>query len=463
MVKTDVVVIGAGPGGYVAAIRASQLGKKVVIVEKEWVGGVCLNVGCIPSKALIEASHKYNDLQYYEDFGLPVPEINVDFAKVQSYKQTVVDKLTSGVKSLLKAHDIDTIYGKAKFQDKHTLIINDDSGEETTLTFSEAIIATGSNPVELGALPYSDRILNSTGVLSLNKVPDSLIIIGGGVIGIELATVYANFGAKVTIIEGLRTILPTFNPKVSAVVKKELENKGVEIYTGARVTTSEIKNDDVEVLADIDGKKKKFKGEYCLVSVGRIPNSQKLGLDIIGVKVDEKGYIEKDDQNRTSVPNIFAIGDVTHGAQLAHKASYEGKIAAEVIAGKDVMNDYYAMPAVVFSDPEISQVGTTESNLKEKGIQYIAKRFPFGGVGRAIAMNQTKGFVNLIVDKESGKVLGAEIVGPNASDLINEISVAIESGLTAEDLALTIHPHPTLGEAVMEAAELVTGFPIHTI
>lgn len=463
MVKTDVVVIGAGPGGYVAAIRASQLGKKVVIVEKEWVGGVCLNVGCIPSKALIEASHKYSDLKEYEKFGLPVPEITVEFDKVQGFKQKVVDKLTSGVKSLLKAHKIDTIKGNATFKDKHTLMISNDPGKETTLTFDDAIIATGSQPIALKALPYSKRILHSTGLLSLTKIPERLLVVGGGVIGVELATVYANFGSKVTIIEGLKTILPTFNPKVSAVVKKELEAKGVAIYTGARVSASNVDKDGVELIADIAGKQKIFEGDYCLVSVGRRPNSDNLGLANIGVAVDQKGFIEKDAQNRTSVSNIFAIGDVTLGAQLAHKASYEGKIAAEVIGGKDVINDYYAMPAVVFSDPEISQVGARESELKEKGIQFTAKRFPFGGVGRAIAMNKTSGFVNLIVDKASGHVLGAEIVGPNASDLINEISVAIEAKLTAEDLALTIHPHPTLGEAVMEAAELVTGFPIHTI
>ena len=461
--ETDIAVIGSGPGGYVAAIRASQLGKKVTIIEKESVGGICLNVGCIPSKALITAGDKYHDIENYKYFGLTVPEISADFKQVQEYKSDVVNQLTNGVKTLLKGNKVNVVYGTATFKDKHSLEVVSEDGNKEEIRFQDAIIATGSRPKEISALPFSKRILDSTGVLELPKIPESMIVVGGGVIGVELASAYANFGTKITIVEGLENILPTINPKLSNEVKKQLKQKGADIYTKAVVKGSHLTDKGVEVETVINGEKEVFEAEYVLVSIGRTPNSNDLKLNNIEIDITDEGLIKKDQQNRTTTDNIYAIGDVTKGVQLAHRASYEAKVAAEAIAGMKTVNDYYAMPSVVFSDPEVATVGENEEQLQEKGIDFIAKRFPFGGNGRAIALQQKSGFINLIAERSTGKILGCEIVGPNASDLINEITLAMEANLTVQDIALTIHPHPTLGEVVMEVAEYIDGTPIHTM
>lgn len=461
--KTEVVVIGSGPGGYVAAIRASQLGKKVAIVEKEYIGGVCLNVGCIPSKALITAGHKIHDLNDYENFGIEVGPGKVNFEKVQAYKQSAVEQLTSGVKTLLEGNNVEIIEGTASFKDKNTLFIEDKEGQTTELEFEDAIIATGSRPKEIPALPFSDRIIDSTGALNLSEIPESLIVVGGGVIGMELASAYANFGTQITILEGAKNILPSINQRVTNEVKRNIKKRGAKIHTKALVESSEVSEDKVSVTAEIKGKKQTFEAEYALVAIGRTVNTDGINLEEIGVKLTDSGLVDVDEQNRTSVPNIYAIGDIIPGLQLAHKASYEAKVAAEAIAGLKTVNNYHAMPVAVFADPEIAQVGKSEAELKEEGISFIAKRFPFRVNGRAIALRQTDGFVNLIIEEDSKKILGAEIVGPSATDLINEITLAIEAGLTAEDIASTIHPHPTLGEAIMEAADFVLDKPIHVM
>lgn len=461
--KTEVVVIGSGPGGYVAAIRASQLGKKVAIVEKEYIGGVCLNVGCIPSKALITAGHKIHDLNDYENFGIEVGPGKVNFEKVQAYKQSAVEQLTSGVKTLLEGNNVEIIEGTASFKDKNTLFIEDKEGQTTELEFEDAIIATGSRPKEIPALPFSDRIIDSTGALNLSEIPESLIVVGGGVIGMELASAYANFGTQITILEGAKNILPSINQRVTNEVKRNIKKRGAKIHTKALVESSEVSEDKVSVTAEIKGKKQTFEAEYALVAIGRTVNTDGINLEEIGVKLTDQGLVDVDEQNRTSVPNIYAIGDIIPGLQLAHKASYEAKVAAEAIAGLKTVNNYHAMPVAVFADPEIAQVGKSEAELKEEGISFIAKRFPFRVNGRAIALRQTDGFVNLIIEEDSKKILGAEIVGPSATDLINEITLAIEAGLTAEDIASTIHPHPTLGEAIMEAADFVLDKPIHVM
>lgn len=461
-IETDVLVIGAGPGGYVAAIRAAQLGKTVTVVEKEFIGGVCLNVGCIPSKAMLTASHKYystkNDLDL---FGLSVPEVNVDFTKVQEFRASSVEQLTSGVEFLLNGYDVRIVRGEAKFVDPHTVSV---SGEEDcTITFKDVIIASGSRPKDIPPVRFSKRIVSSTEVLSFPEIPERLIVIGGGVIGVELATVYANFGTEVTIIEGEKQILPTTNRRLVSVVQKGLKAKGVNIVTNAMVTKSSEDENSVKVVAEIKGKEQEFEADYVLLSIGRVPNTDNIGIENTGVEVNEWGIIETDDQNRTNVSHIYAIGDIIPGPQLAHKASYEAKVAAEAIAGMPTVNDYYCMPSVVYSEPEIAVTGLTADDAKEKGIEVNTSMFQYGANGRAIAMGETEGFVNLITEKETNKVVGGEIVGASASDLINEITIAIESGLTAEDIALTIHPHPTLGEIILETAEVAIGHPIHVV
>ena len=461
-IETETLVVGAGPGGYVAAIRAAQLGQKVTIVEKGNLGGVCLNVGCIPSKALISASHRYVEAKHSEDIGIKAENVTVDFSKVQQWKASVVKKLTSGVEGLLKGNKVEIVRGEAYFVDANTVrVINGDSAQ--TYTFKNAIIATGSRPIELPGFKFSNRVLDSTGALSLQEVPKSLVVIGGGYIGTELGTAYANFGTKVTIIEGADEILSGFEKQMTAIVKRRLKKKGVEIFTNALAKGVEEREDGVTVTFEVKGETKTIDADYVLVTVGRRPNTDELGLEQIGIKLTDRGLIEIDKQCRTSVPNIYAIGDIVQGPPLAHKASYEGKIAAEAIAGKPSEIDYLAIPAVVFSEPECASVGYFEQQAKDEGIEVVTAKFPFAANGRALSLNDTDGFMKLVVRKEDGVVIGAQIVGPNASDMIAELGLAIEAGMTAEDIALTIHAHPTLGEIAMEAAEVALGTPIHII
>ena len=461
-IETEVVVIGSGPGGYVAAIRVAQLGKKVAIIEKEYIGGVCLNVGCIPSKAMITAAHKYNDVKEYEQFGLNVPEITFDWDKVQAFRANAVEQLTDGVEYLLNGNNIEIVRGTARFEDEHTLSIESEEGQKT-LKFEDCIIATGSRPRDIPPVRFSDRIVSSTEVLSFPECPDSLIVIGGGVIGIELATVYANFGTKVTVLEGQKSILPGTNRKLTNVVQRKLKEKGVEIVTNAMVNGSQETADGVTVTAEVKGKTEEYKADYVMLSIGRVVNTDDIGIEKAGVELDEYGLVKVDEQARTNKPHIYAIGDIIAGPQLAHKASYEAKIAAEAIAGMDSTIAYKCMPSVVYSEPEIAVTGVTSDEVKAQKLDAIQSSFQYAGNGRAIAMAETAGYVNLISDKATGKVIGCEIVGANASDLINELSLAIEKDLTVEDIAMTVHPHPTLGEIVMETAEIAADKPIHVV
>ena len=461
-IETEVVVIGSGPGGYVAAIRAAQLGKKVAIIEKEYIGGVCLNVGCIPSKAMITAAHKYNDVKEYEQFGLNVPEITFDWDKVQAFRANAVEQLTDGVEYLLNGNNIEIVRGTARFEDEHTLSIESEEGQKT-LKFEDCIIATGSRPRDIPPVRFSDRIVSSTEVLSFPERPDSLIVIGGGVIGIELATVYANFGTKVTVLEGQKNILPGTNRKLTNVVQRKLKEKGVEIVTNAMVNGSQEEADGVTVTAEVKGKTEEYKADYVMLSIGRVVNTDDIGIEKAGVELDEYGLVKVDEQARTNKSHIYAIGDIIAGPQLAHKASYEAKIAAEAIAGMDSTIAYKCMPSVVYSEPEIAVTGVTSDEVKAQKLDAIQSSFQYAGNGRAIAMAETAGYVNLISDKATGKVIGCEIVGANASDLINELSLAIEKELTVEDIAMTVHPHPTLGEIVMETAEIAADKPIHVV
>ncbi|WP_058306978.1 dihydrolipoyl dehydrogenase [Gracilibacillus massiliensis] len=461
-IELDTLIVGAGPGGYVAAIRAAQTGQKVTVVEKGDVGGVCLNVGCIPSKALIQAGHRVEHAHGDEALGIKSENVSVDFSKVQEWKGSVVKKLTGGVEGLLKGNKVDLVSGEVYFVDKNTAKVMDDKNSQT-YTFKNCIIATGSTPIELPSFKYSDRVLDSTGALSLQEIPKKLVVIGGGYVGTELGTAYANFGTEVTILEGLKDILGGFEKQMSALVKKKLKSKGATIVTEAMAKGVEETKDGVKVTYEAKGKEETIDADYVLVTVGRKPNTEEIGLEQVGIEMDDKGLIKIDEQCRTSVDNIFAIGDIVAGPPLAHKASYEGKIAAEVIAGENSVIDYNAIPAVVFSDPELASVGLTEEAAKEAGYDAVASKFPFAANGRALSLNDSDGFIKLVTRKQDGLLIGGQIAGPNASDMIAEIGLAIEAGMTAEDLALTIHAHPTLGEITMEAAEVAMGTPIHIV
>ena len=459
-IELDTLVVGAGPGGYVAAIRAAQTGQNVTIVDKGALGGVCLNVGCIPSKALIEAGTRFSQAQSSEEMGIITKEVSVDFEKVQEWKSGVVNKLTSGVESLLKGNKVDIVKGEAYFVDQNTVRIMDDSNSQT-YTFKNCIIATGSSPIEIPAFKYSDRILNSTGALELKEVPEKLVVIGGGYIGTELGAAYADFGTEVTILEGEKEILGGFDKDMVSVLKRNLKKKNINIITNAMAKSAEETDKSVKVTYEAKGKEETIEADYVLVTVGRYPNTAEIGLEEIGIELDENGLVKIDKQCRTNFDNIYAIGDIVAGPPLAHKASYEGKIAAEVIGGEKSEIDVNGIPEVMFASPELASVGYTVDKAKEDGYDVETAKFPYAANGRALSLESTDGFVRLVTRKEDGLILGGQVVGENASDIIAEIGLAVEAGMTAEDIALTIHAHPTLGEMVMEAADKAIGRPIH--
>lgn len=459
--ELDTVVIGSGPGGYVAAIRAAQTGQKVAIIERDNIGGVCLNVGCIPSKALINASHRYQEAKNSAKFGVLTEGVELDFATTQKWKdEKVVGTLTKGVEMLLKKNKVEILKGEAFFNDSNQLRVID-GNDAQSYTFKNAIVATGSRPIEIPGFKFGGRILDSTGALNLPEVPEKLIVIGGGYIGSELAGVYANLGSKVTILEGLPTILNAFEKDMVKLVEDNFKSKDVNIVTNAMAKSAEETDNGVKVTYEVDGKEEVVEADYVLVTVGRRPNTDDLGLESAGVEMDERGLIKVDKQGRTSSKNIFAIGDIVAGPPLAHKASYEAKIAAEAIAGKNVEIDYVAIPAVCFTDPELATVGITEAEAKEQGISVKVSKFPFGANGRALSLDETEGFVRLVTEKESGLILGGQVAGVGASDIIAEIALAVEARMNIEDLSLTIHAHPTLAETIMDASELSLGLPIH--
>lgn len=458
----EVLVLGAGPGGYVAAIRAAQLGKKVLLVDKEEIGGVCLNRGCIPSKALISAADRYEKAKESDEMGISVGHVSINMEKTQLWKQGVIDKLTSGVKTLLKGNGVTVLHGEGSLAGPNELKVKHGEDEET-YRFQHCILATGSRPVEIPSLPFGPRILSSTEALKLDRIPASLLVVGGGYIGIELGTTFAKFGSKVTILEGTPSILPGFEKPITQMVRKKLKKLGVEIITDAMAKGSCEKDGGIEVTAEVKGKETLLTAEYCLVTVGRRPNTDGIGLEKAGIEKDGKGLIAVDCQGRTSNEIIFAIGDIVAGPALAHKASYEGKVAAEAIAGKDSETHSPLIPAVVFSDPEIASVGLNEAQAREQGVEVKSGKFPFVANGRALSLGHGDGFVKIIAHKDTEQILGVQIVGPEASDLIAEASLAIEMGATLTDLIRTIHAHPTLGEVVMEAAESAAGYAIHSL
>jgi len=459
--EIDVLVIGGGPGGYVAAIRAAQLGKSVTLVDKAELGGVCLNRGCIPSKALISAAHHYEGAKEQPFPGIKTTA-KLDYAKVQTWKQSVVDKMTGGVKSLMKGNKIRVVEGEVFFSKPDEVRVMMEH-ESERFKFQHCIIATGSRPIELRAIPFSKRVLSSTEALALEAVPERLIVIGGGYIGMELGQAFAKFGSQVTIVEGTESILPQFEAQMSRLVLHNLKKYKVDVFTKALAQSVEETADDITLTFTVNGEEKTVTGDYVLVTVGRRPNTDEMGFESIGLKLSDKGLIEVDAQCRTNIPNVYAIGDIVAGAALAHKASYEGKVAAEVIAGQKSAVDYRCIPAVVFSDPEMATVGLNEAEAKAEYDEVSIGRFPYAANGRAVALGADEGFVKLVADKKTGLLVGAQIIGTEASNLIAELGLAIEMSATLEDVSLTIHAHPTLGEIIMEASEVALGSPIHIV
>ncbi|MGX7047601.1 dihydrolipoamide dehydrogenase [Lactococcus piscium] len=461
--SVETVVIGSGPGGYVAAIRAAELGQKVTIIERDFIGGVCLNVGCIPSKALINAGHNYYSQIHSTNsiMGVHSNGATLNWEETQKWKnEKVVNTLTGGIAMLLKKHKVEILRGEARFNDNQVInVISED--ESHLLEFEKCIIATGSRPIEIPGFAFKNRVVNSTGALSLPEVPKHLVVIGGGVIGSELAGAYANLGSKVTIIEGLPHILNGFDKEMYSFVVDDFKEKGVEIVTNAKAKEAIQDDGSVKVIYEVDGAEQEIEADYCLVSVGRRPNTDELGLNTTDVKMTDRGQIVVDDHQQTSVSHIYAIGDVVEGPMLAHKASYEAKIAAGNVAGQDIKNCAISIPAVAYCDPELATMGETVESANEKNLDFMISKFPFAANGRAITMNATKGFIRMLSDKKTGVVIGAQIAGPGASDLISEFALAIENGLTTEDISMTVHPHPTLGEAIMDTSELADGMPIH--
>lgn len=461
--KVDTLVIGSGPGGYVAAIRAAQLGKSVVIVEKSKIGGVCLNEGCIPSKALINVGATYRQSQLETPFGIKYNDVSLNFDELQEWKNnSVITPLTQGVESLLKKNNVQIIQGEAFFtSDRSVHVMREDNSGES-FEFNNAIISTGSRPIEIPNFKYGKRILDSTGLLNIKELPKTLTVVGGGYIGMELAMAYASMGTKVTILEGTSTVLSAFEKDIVQPVLKKASELNIDIITSVKADKAQESEDSVNVTYIQDGKEITVESEYVAVVVGRRPNTDNLSLELAGVAVDEKGYIDVDVQCRTNKENIFAIGDIVRGPALAHKASYEGKVAAEVIAGKnESIVDYQVIPTVCFTYPEIAVVGLTKEQAKEKGFETKVAKFNFQSNGRALSLNAKEGFVRLISDAKTNRILGAQLVGHEVSELVGEITLAIEHLLTAEDLVLTIHNHPSLSETILDASEILLGQGIH--
>jgi len=459
----DVIVIGSGPGGYVAAIRCAQLGLKTACIEKyATYGGTCLNVGCIPSKALLDSSeHYYNASHAFKTHGINLDNLSLDMAQMMKRKTEVVAKNTGGITFLFKKNKIDGIQGIGSFKDKNTISIKKPDGTTQEITGKNIIIATGSKPSSLPFIQIDKkRIITSTEALTLTEVPKHLILIGGGVIGLELGSVYSRLGAKVSVIEFMDSIIPTMDRGLGKELQKVLTKQGMEFYLGHKVTGATTKGKEVTVTFDApNGEKKELKGDYCLVAVGRIAYTDNLGLDKIGLTVEERGRkITVDNHLETSVKGVYAIGDVIQGAMLAHKAEDEGTFVAESIVGQKPHIDYNLIPGVVYTWPEVAAVGQTEEQLKTAGVKYKTGSFPFRASGRAVASGDMDGFVKVLADATTDEILGVHMIGPRAADMIAEAVVAMEYRASAEDISRMSHAHPTYTEACLAATD---NRPIH--
>ena len=453
----DLIVIGSGPGGYHAAIRAAQLGLTTAVVEKEFVGGVCLNVGCIPTKALLHVASDLREARHASEYGIEFGEPDVNVDRLTAWKDSVVQKMTGGVRMLFKGNGVDLIEGEARVTGANEVTVGD-----RAVSFERAIVATGSRPVVIpGFEPDGERIVDSTGALLLQEIPKRFMAIGGSAIGLEFADIYHALGAETTVVELMDRIVPTADPDAAKALRKSLDARGVRVLTGTKAVSQEAKDDGLAVtLESGDGERETVTVDKLLVAVGRRPNGPGLGLEELGVTVDEGGYVPVNDHLQTNVPHIYAIGDVARGPLLAHKAMKEGLVAAEHASGRPAAYDTI-VPSVIYTTPELASVGMTEAEAKEAGYELRVGRFPMSASGRATAMGTDEGLIKIIGDAETDVVLGFHMVGPAAGDLVAEATLAIEMGATLEDVALTQHPHPTIAEGIMEAAEHAHGRAIH--
>src|SRR5512138_1792301 len=461
--RFDAVVIGGGPGGYVAAIRLAQLGKKTALVEKESLGGVCLNWGCIPSKALIAAANLVEEIRGAGDRGI-IAEAKVDLAKLREFKNATVKKLVGGVGQLEKGNGVEVVKGTATFVAPDAIEVSSGDGEKTRVEAAAFIVATGARPIQIPGFAFDGKdVWSAKEAVDLPEIPKRLVCIGGGVIGMELGTVYAKLGSQVTFVEALPQILTGVDPEAVRLVQKGIRQRGGAVLVNAKAKGYERKDGALVVHVEVDGKPQDLPCDKILVGVGFRPNSEGLGLEEIGVKIGPKGFPEIDGQLRTSVPSVFVIGDLAGPPFLAHKGSKEGEIAAEVIAGMKSTKDWVAMPGAIFTDPEIGTVGLSEEEARKAGHDPIVGKFAFAALGRAIAIDHTEGFVKVVGDRASKLLLGVTLCGPEASDLVAEATLALEMGAYLEDVALTIHAHPTLPEAFMEACKAALGEAIHAL
>lgn len=460
MEKYDVVVIGSGPGGYVAAIRAAQLGKKTALIERyNTLGGTCLNVGCIPSKALLDSSEHYHKAkEQFGEHGIQLKDLKVDMPQMIKRKREVVEQTVGGIDFLMKKNKITVYHGHGSFADRNTIVIAKDDGKDEKISGEKVIIATGSKPATLPFITIDKkRVITSTEALELEKVPKTMVVIGGGVIGLELGSVYARLGTEVTVVEYMDAIIPTMDRVLGKELMRSMKKLGVKFLLSHKVKEVNATSRSVTIKADDKkGEEVSLKAEYCLVSVGRKPYTDKLGLDNVGVKTDDRGRIEVDEELQTNVEGVYAIGDVVKGAMLAHKAEEEGMFVAEVIAGQKPHINYLLIPNVVYTWPEVAAVGYTEEELKEKNIPYKSGSFPFKASGRARASMDTDGLVKVLAHKETDEILGVHMVGPRCADMIAEAVVAMEFRASAEDISRMSHAHPTFTESFKEAALAAT-------
>ncbi len=457
----DAIVIGAGPGGYPCAIRMAQLGLKVACVDRGTLGGVCLNWGCIPSKSLIHAATVYERLRHAADMGIKVEGVSVDWPRVMEWKNATIQKLTGGIKSLFKNHKIDYVIGEARFTGRDKVRVETADGPRE-LQGKNVVIAVGARPIEIPGFKFDRKtVISSKDALELDRIPKSLVLIGGGVIGLEIGTFYAKFGTQVTVVELMPQVLPGVDPDLVQIVMRGLRKRNVTVYTDAKAKGVTVTQGVAKVAVETKKGEVTIEAERVLVAVGIRPNTDSLDLEKAGVQKNERGFLPVNDRRQTNVPGIYAIGDVTPGFALAHKATKEGIVAAEAIAGKKTAYDVRAMPGAIFTDPEIATVGMTDDQAEKAGHKIKVGKFPFAASGRALSTGESEGYAKVVSDAATDQILGVHIVGPEASNLIAEACLAIECGATAEDLSLTVHAHPTLPEVLMEACEAVHGHAIH--
>ena len=463
MIEADVAIVGGGPGGYVCGIRAAQLGLKTVVIEADRLGGECVNYGCIPSKSLITVAKLVDKVKEAEKYGVQSSGVRVDFAQMQKWKSEVIGRLVSGIEFLLRSYHATVVNGEAEVVSKDRIVVTTRNGKEE-VSFKNLVIATGTRSSSLPGLEFDGGlVIGSREGLDLTAAPKRLVIVGGGAIGLEFASMFQKLGSAITVVEIMDQLLPGTDPEVVRVVQRKLEGRGAKIYLKSKVARLAKKGSEAEVEVETPEGKVTVVAEKVLVSVGRKPRTEKLNLSMLGVQTDQRGYVVTDQKMQTNVQGVYAIGDVRGPPLLEHKAAKEGVVAAECIAGLPSAADWKVIPDAVFCDPEVASAGMTEAGAAEAGYKVKRDRFQFAALGRALSTGDPEGFVKIVSKEGDGTVLGVQIVGPEASNLISEAALAIEMGATVEDIAMTIHPHPTLPEAIMEAAESASGRPIHQL